>query len=86
MIKYASFLIILFLGCQQNWSLEEQKDFKNRCVRYHSKIQSFDEYQGFCDCMLTESMNLNLSYPQFLKMESNNLETENLLRSCIKNP
>tara|TARA_B100000519_G_scaffold192227_1_gene193435 strand:+ start:356 stop:616 length:261 start_codon:yes stop_codon:yes gene_type:complete len=86
MTKYISFVIIFILGCQHNWSISEQEDFKKRCVNHHLKVQSLDEHKSFCNCILKNSMNLNLPYSQFLKMESNNSETEDLLKSCIEIP
>ena len=86
MIKYISFFIILFLGCQQNWSIKEQKDFKTRCVKYKPNKYNLEDYNLFCDCMLKEFMKLKLSYSQFLKTDSNSLETEEILKSCIENP
>jgi hypothetical protein len=86
MTKYITFLIIFLLGCQDNWSISEQEDFKRKCANYYVGTTGLDNYKDFCDCILMESMNLSLPYSQFLKMESNNFETENLLNSCIKKP
>ncbi len=86
MIKYTFFFIVLFLGCQQNWSIEEQEDFKSRCIKYKPKKDGLKDYEIFCQCMLKQFMNLNLSYSQFLKTDSNSLETEKILKSCIEIP
>ena len=86
MIKYVSFFIVLFLGCEQNWSIKEQEDFKNRCIKYKPDRNDLEDYDFFCDCMLKEFMRLNFSYNQFLKTNSNNLETEKILKSCIEIP
>ena len=86
MIRFLSFFIIVFLGCQQSWSIREQEDFKIRCLKHRPDKYNLEDYNLFCDCMLKELMELRLSYSQFLKTDSNSLEIEEILKSCIEKP
>ena len=86
MIRFLLVFLFLIIGCQNNWSIKEKNNFKARCMKFQPKNQTLDSYADFCDCILMESMNLNLSYNDFLKSDSNNLETESFLKSCISSP
>ena len=78
--------MLLTFGCQNNWSITEQEDFKKRCKKYKLVNQNSEDYEIFCNCILKNSINLNLSYAQFLKTDFNDVETEQILKSCINLP
>ena len=68
--------MILIIGCQNSWSPQEKEDFIKRCIKYKPDNKTLDSYKVFCDCILKNFMSLNLSYSQFLKIDSNSDEIE----------
>jgi len=86
MIKVYTLFLFLIIGCQSNWSAQEQNDFTIRCMKNQPENQTLESHTAFCDCLLKHFIKSNLSYSQFLNSNSDNLETEFALKSCIKNP
>ena len=86
MSKYTFLFIFLILGCQNNWSVQEQDDFKHRCEKYKSDDYNINDYKKFCDCILKNSIKLNLPYAQFLETDFDDTKTDQILKSCIDAP
>ena len=86
MIKKIFLFIFLILGCQNNWSVQEQDDFKKRCQKYKPVNQNSEEYEFFCNCILKNSIELNFPYGQFLEVDFNDMQIEQILKSCIDVP
>ncbi len=78
--------MILIVGCQHNWSIQEKQDFMKKCIKHRPSTHDLDNYKVFCDCIMKNFISLDLSYMNFLKMDSNNSDTEKVLQSCIKAP
>ena len=84
MIRFLCASMILIVGCQNSWTSQEQADFISRCIKYKPDSKTLNSHKEFCNCILMESINLNLSYSQFLEIESNSSNTEFILGSCIE--
>ena len=75
--------LLLFISCQQSWTVSEKSDFINRCKI--NKLENIDNdiYEEFCICLLKNSINLNISYNDFLKKKIDSDEIDTIVQSCI---
>ena len=84
MIKYfcALFLIV---GCQKSWSINEKNNFIDRCENQEIWNDGFNLSQknNFCECILKNAIELELSYSEFLSENLNEDEINQILKSCI---
>ena len=84
MIKYfcALFLIV---GCQQSWSINEENNFIDRCENQEIWNEGFtlSQKDNFCECILKNVIELELSYSEFLSENLNKDEISQILKSCI---
>ena len=92
MTKKYSFLLLLMLGCQNEWLDSEKNDFRARCnnpdillERIYSKNFKREkipiktnkkERAVFCDCVLNQLLLSDLSYDAFLKQDLEELKTQ----------
>tara|TARA_B100000902_G_C27301257_1_gene912934 strand:- start:897 stop:1202 length:306 start_codon:yes stop_codon:yes gene_type:complete len=85
MIKKYSVLLLVILGCQNDWLDSEENDFKARCNNPDLSIYDTDKLPVkvssedriiFCDCILNELKLSNLSYDNFLKQNLEKLDAQ----------
>ena len=78
MIRTSLFFLLIILGCQQDWSYDNQENFISQCLE-ENKILGYDslEYREFCNCLLNNIVKIELSYSEFLfrDLDTNELES-----------
>ena len=84
MIKYF-FVLLFIIGCQQNWSINEENNFIDRCKNQKIWDEGFTLLQkdNFCECLLKNAIELELSYNEFLSENLNKDEITQILKPCI---
>ena len=76
-------IFFLFISCQKSWTINEQNDFINRCKKNKLTDIADEKYQEFCGCLLKNSLNLDVSYNDFLKKDLDSDKINAIIQSCV---
>ena len=71
------------MSCQKNWSNNEIQDFLYRCKKANTMDLSEKDKTDFCECILEESLELKISYSQFLKTKLSDNQNKQIINPCI---
>ena len=83
MIRFSFFLLFFIISCQKNWSNTEVDNFLERCKNNNLVDLTNQEHLDFCQCILEQSLKLELSYSDFLKKELNQNQKKQIISPCI---
>ena len=83
MTRYSLLLLFFIISCQKNWSSIEVNNFLERCQNSNLINSNQEEHSNFCECILDQSLLLDIPYSEFLKKELTQDETDQIINSCI---
>ena len=73
------FFLFLIISCQKTWSNIEVNNFLERCENSNLFNLDKEEHLNFCQCILEQSLILDIPYSEFLKKELNQDEKDQII-------
>ncbi len=83
MTHYSLLLLFFIISCQKNWSSIEVNNFLERCQNSNIINSTKEDHSNFCDCILAQSLLLDVPYSEFLKKELTQDEEALIINACI---
>ena len=83
MVRYSLLLLFFIISCQKDWSNIEVNNFLERCENSNLFNLDKEEHLEFCQCILDQSLILEIPYSEFLKKKFNQDEKNQIISPCI---